>query len=66
MPDEKILCNYCQKATSVYSMVTMYHCQKCNLNVCLDCLPKNCVQGKLFKKYLCPKCGERMRYIEKV
>ncbi len=63
---KKEACSYCGKETGVYTMTTMYHCDKCDTYVCFDCLPDNCKKGRIFKKYFCPKCGAKISYIDRV
>ena len=63
---QKESCVKCGKETGVYTLTLLYHCPKCNTNICDSCLPPDCKKGKLFKKYLCPQCGEKMEYLDRV
>lgn len=66
MADKKEACSKCGKETGVYTMTTLYNCPKCETSLCFDCIPDESKKGRFFKKYFCPKCKERMDYIEKV
>lgn len=66
MAEKEEKCYKCGKETGVYTMVTMYHCENCRHYICADCLPPECVKGKIFKKQFCPGCDQKMKYVDVV